>query len=182
MVFWSSSPNETVDLAGLDKPAIKISFFLNSHTLGSTLNQASLQMKDNHNVAWDAVNEFKSATASAMSPYELDWQVGPENPQSLQTSCFPQMLPTDDSCWASSKPSWRKESSRFAPDRAYKGFSSGPRKSEEATWRDGTAKRSPLQYNNFSVMWNQPTFMRDFNKDWVVVNACWLQMPTCLTH
>lgn len=127
MVFWSSSPNETVDLAGLDKPAIKISFFLNSHTLGSTLNQASLQMKDNHNVAWDPVNEFKSATASAMSPYESDWQVGPENPQSLQTSCFPQMLPTDDSCWASSKPSWRKESSRFAPDRAYKGFqAAGP--------------------------------------------------------
>lgn len=33
---------------------------------------------------------------------------GQKNPQSLKTSCFPQMLLTDDSCWASSKPSRRK--------------------------------------------------------------------------
>lgn len=32
----------------------------------------SLQMKDNHNTVWDAVNEFKSTTASVMSLYESD--------------------------------------------------------------------------------------------------------------
>lgn len=48
--------------------------------------------------------------------------------QSLKTSCCPQMLPTDDVCWALSKPSGRKEeSSCFAPDRAHKGFqAAGP--------------------------------------------------------
>lgn len=82
----------------------------------------SLQMKDIHNAVWYTVNEFKCTTASVMSLYGSDWQVRPENPQSLKISCFPQMLLTYDSCWASSNQSWRKESSRFAPDRANKGF------------------------------------------------------------
>ena len=59
---------------------------------------------------------------------------GQKNPQSLKTSCFPQMLLTDDSCWASSKPSRRKESSRFAPDGAHKRLSGS---------RPGNSARAP---------------------------------------
>lgn len=47
-------------------------------------------MKDNHNTVWDAVNEFKSTTASVMSLYESDWQVQLENPVTEN-----KLLPTD---------------------------------------------------------------------------------------
>lgn len=139
----------------------------------------SLQMKDNHNAVWDAVNEFKSTTASVMSLYESDWQVWPENPQSLKTSCFPQMLLTDDSCWASSNPSRRKESSRFAPDRAHKGFRSKPANSVQALGSQrkppgGAAQPKKLILSTITSPWHQPTLMQHFvNEDLVrALGAC----------
>lgn len=114
----------------------------------------SLQMKDNHNTVWDAVNEFRRTAASVTSRYESDWQVWPENPQSLKTSCFPQMLLTDDSCWASSK-TWRRkrESSHFAPDRAHKGFqAAGPGiQLEPQEARESHLEGQHSQKNSFSV-------------------------------
>lgn len=68
--------------------------FNDSIQLGSSLTKnpiTSLQMRDNHNTVWDAVNEFKSTTASVTSLHESDWQVRPEKSAVIENK----LLPTD---------------------------------------------------------------------------------------
>lgn len=48
-------------------------------------------MKDNHNAAWDAANEFKSATASATSPHRAGLTGRARKP----TVAANKLLPTD---------------------------------------------------------------------------------------
>lgn len=75
------------------------------------------------------------------------------------------MLLTDDSCWASSKPSQRKESSRFAPDGAHKGFqAAGPGiQLEPREARESHLEGRNRQKNSSSVQrlhhQDQPTLM-----------------------
>lgn len=103
----------------------------------------SLHVKDNQRAMWDAVNEFKVPPHLLRAPMSQTDRYGQKNPQSLKTSCFPQMLPTDDSCWASSNLSGRKASFCFTADRAHKSVQAdGPgillqRREAKETHKDG---------------------------------------------
>lgn len=102
------------------------------------------------------------------------------------------MLLTDDSCWASSSPSRRKEGSRFAPDGAHKGFQAAgpgiqlkPREARESHL-EGQAQPKELLLSMTTSPWNQPTLMQHFvNEDSrgacelsLTADAC---LPVCLT-
>lgn len=133
----------------------------------------SLSMKDNHNPECDALNEFKSTTASVVSLYESGWQVQPDDPFTEN-----KLLPTDV------VDRWQLLGI-VTPVENKEGLSL-------CTWwstcRDGVAKSTPPQYTVTSP-WNKPTPIKHFvNDDSVPASAacgCSLscqQMPACLPH
>lgn len=109
-----------------------------------------------------------------------------------KTSCFPQMLLTDDSCWAISKPPRRKESSRFAPDRVHKGFQAAGPGIQLRLWeaRESHLEGQHRQNNSSSTitsLWIGPLscrtlLMRIGCVCRVIVNPHRQQMPACLPH
>lgn len=143
----------------------------------------SLQVKDNQRAMWDAVNEFKVPPHLSRAPMSQTDRYGQKNPQSLKTSCFPQMLPTDDSCWASSNLSGRKASFCFTADRAHNSVQAdGPgillqRREAKETHKEEQftvwSRRLPLHREKTSQS-NQITFTHQFVDE--VAAPGWLWM------
>lgn len=129
----------------------------------------SLSMKDNHNPECDALNEFKSTTASVVSLYESGWQVQPDDPFTEN-----KLLPTDV------VDRWQLLGI-VTPVENKEGLSL-------CTWwstcRDGVAKSTPPQYTVTSP-WNKPTPIKHFvNDDSVPASAacgCSLSADACLS-
>lgn len=119
----------------------------------------SLQMKDNQNTVWDAVNEFKSIRrhllwASMSQTDRYGQKIHSHWKQAASHRC----------CWQMTVAGHRqtRQEERRAPalhlierTKAFRQrareFSSSPGKPEKATWRDSAAKRTPPQYNNFTM-------------------------------